>query len=183
MFFGVLGLATLALYHFMDTGDETSIYHAIFSGFLIALGGVLLLVGRNRRPLPEGFVTVAQDLALPMAGWTVMKGRGWTNQEFGLTTATLQEPVPNIETDEALNAYATSVATKMNGALVSHSRANLSTGTPVVSMQLGLAETNCTQVLIPRHTQTQIVAITHPDPAAAAERGEWVLRTLMDLRR
>ena len=78
-YFGVLGLVTLGIYAFMGGADHTSVWQIAFSLFLLALGVVLVVVGRKRkRDLPEGYVLVAQDLALPMGGWSVVRDRGFT---------------------------------------------------------------------------------------------------------
>ena len=182
VFFGLAGLATHGVYAFMGGFDDQSVYHAAFSGFLIVLGAALLFVGRRRRPLPEGYALVARDLALPMGGWTVVQSRGWTDGDFALTAASLPQPVPDITSDADLEAYAASVAQKMSGTLTGHRRATLQGGTEVISMTMVLAATNCAQTVVPRGANTQVVAVTHPDPTSAAERGEWALAHLIDLR-
>lgn len=182
-FFGVLGLVTLGLYAFMDTADETSVWQIAFSGVLIVLGVILMLFGRNKMALPEGYVLVAPDLALPMGGWTVVKGRGFTRGEDALTSAFLREPSPDLDDPAAVEAYAGEVATQMRGMLVTQERVTIGERTPAVLMQMQMAEASVAQVLIPRDGTTQILAITNPHLDAAAERARWVASKLLDLRK
>jgi hypothetical protein len=182
-FFGVLGLVTLGLYAFMGTADDSSVWQIAFSGFLIVLGIILMLVGTKKLALPEGYVLVAKDLALPMGGWAVVRERGFLRGDDALTAAFLQEATPDLDDPKALANYAADVATKMRAALVTHERVTVGEATDAVLMQMQMAESAVAQVLVPRNGVTQIIAITNPDLAQAAETARWVVAKLLDLRK
>lgn len=183
-FFGVLGLVTLGIYAIMGAADSTSVWQIAFSVALMVIGAVMILLGRSKkRDLPEGFVLVAKDLALPMGGWSVVKGRGFTRGADALTTAFLPETFPDLDDPEAVGRYAADVATKMRGALVTHELVTIGEKTRGVLMQAELAESCLAQVLIPRGGVTQIIAITNPDLGLAVKTARWVVASLLDLRK
>ncbi len=182
-FFGVLGLVTLGLYAFMGTADETSVWQIAFSGFLITLGVVLMLIGRRKRELPEGYVLVAKDLALPMGGWSVVKGRGFMRGDDALTIAHLVEQAPDLADEAACGDYVANIATQMKAMLVTHERVTIGEQTPAVLMQLQLEQTSVAQLLVPRSGETQIIAVTNSDLTRATQTARWVAAKLLDLQR
>ena len=183
MFFGVLGLLTLGVAHFMHAVQGGSTWQLALCGAAAVLGAALMLLGGRKHPLPAGFAVVGLDLALPMSGWSLVPGRGWTDGSYVLTTATLHDQVPALTSEEDLADYAAALASLRKATLLGHSRDRLQNGLEVVCLDLQVEQGASAQIAVPRGRVTQLVAVAHPQRDEASSRRQWILDSLLDLKR
>ena len=183
VFFGVLGLLTLGVAHFMHAVEGGSTWQLALCGVAALLGSALMVLGGRKHPLPEGYAVIGLDLALPMSGWSLVPGRGWTDGPYVLTAATLHDPTPELSSEEELATYAARLASARQAPLLGHSRDRLQNGLEVVCLELQVEQGASAQIAIPRGRVTQLVAVAHTTQEGASSRRRWILDSLLDLKR